>query len=397
MAIVDTVRRELRIVNATAANVWRLLEAGISSRDEICQILSEHYGIARAVIAPDIANCLAVWQAFGWIGDAAAPVLNSVADEVPPFGALSMPDGEETAPDHPVVTYRYQLLSGRPVALHVSRDGRSRFHDIAHRLRHLLAGLDLVAPPGMSDSVPHDGLALLDGGDRYWLRADGAWLWTTDIAEITSRVQMQMLASGYADLPRLVTMHAAVVGQARGCLVLPGISGAGKSTLTGWLASHGWSFGGDDITGLMAAPQSPDLLALPFTTALSVKNGAWSILTPFYPDLMDRPLIPVAGRDARYVPLPADRRMQWDETARTVRALVFPNYEPGSDLRLEPLSLRETIEQLSRSGFTTGDHLDRDILHRFFTLLDGLPRFRLIYSRLEQAQPLLESLLAGDA
>lgn len=397
MAIVDTVRRELRIVNASAANVWRLVEAGIACPDELCQIISDHYGIARTVIEADIRQCLGSWQALGWIGDAACPVLDTIAPAVPPFGPLNFPDAGEQAPTHPVVSHHFRLPSAAAVTLHISRDGQPRFREIADRLQQILSGLDPAGPPDRADQPPEDGLALLDGGDRYWLRTDGVWLWTTDVAEIMSRVQMQLLASGYAGLPRLVTMHAAVVGRGGGCLLLPGISGAGKSTLTGWLASHGWSYGGDDMTGLMAAPAASGLLALPFTTALSVKTGSWPLLAPFYPDLMNRPRVPCAGRDARYVPLPAPRRIAWDETARRIRALVFPRYQAGADTRLVSLSLRDTVQRLSESGFTTGDHLDADMLHQFFTLLEALPRRELVYSRLEEAQARLEQLVTEEA
>lgn len=396
LAVIDNVSRELHILNATAATIWHLLEDGGLSQDDLCLTLADLYGVERSIIELDVGACLAGWRALEWIDeDGAALQLRRMEPDVAPYGNVHPPTDGIAPPDGPVISHRLLLPSGKTVSCHIGQDGPPSFQDMTRRLRHILSGMIIIAGPETGPLPAHD-LALMTDGQRVWVRNDDQWLWSTDNTEMLSRFLHELVRAAYAaDQSLLAIMHAGLVGKDGGCIVLPGISGAGKSTLTGWLASHGWYFGGDDIIGLAAGRDG--LLALPFPTALAVKNGSWPILAAHYPSLMAQPVIPCAARDARYMPLPRHRQIPWTTSSRKVRAIVFPRYEAGSPATAVPIDLQEGLTLLSASGITTGDHLDADLLQGLFAYLEELPIFRLTYGDLQSAQPLLEAMLAGDA
>lgn len=145
----------------------------------------------------------------------------------------------------------------------------------------------------------------------------------------------------------LLLVHAAVVEREGGAIALPGRPGAGKSTLTGALVARGWRFLSDEF--LIIEPATGNLL--PFPRPLSLKEKSIDIVRARAPDATFSPMFEGTHKgNVAYMRVPdasVDRAL---EPAR-LRWVVFPLYEAGSGLILEPKSKARAFLEMADNSF----------------------------------------------
>jgi len=142
--------------------------------------------------------------------------------------------------------------------------------------------------------------------------------------------------------------HSAVLDDGGSGILLPAASGSGKTTLTAALVRAGFGYLSDEAA--LVDPATRRIHAYP--KPLSVK---WPLLTArllALPDEVAREAPREPGRIWHLDPtlLAADCRRE--ET--TVRAIIFPRYEPGGRTALRPLSRSEAALRLLRCGVNHG-------------------------------------------
>lgn len=393
LLVVDFARHELRVLNPAGAALWLLLNEGPATPDVLAGSLAGLFRIGAAEAVRDVVACLDDWLALEWIEEAGGGELRLIErTTAAPRATDLLPAAEgEEPPELPLETVRVRML-GTEVALQLGSCRDSIDDDLVPRLRAVLGGFP-PATAGASGVGPA-ALTLVVTGERIWVGSSAGWSWTADSSDALSHVVLCLFRAGHPDARIVATIHAAAVGLGqRGLVLMPGLSGNGKSTLAAWLAARGWSYAGDDIVALAVAPAGAPLL-LPFPTAISVKPGSWPVLARDYPELMAAPVVPYAGKQARFLPIPAQRHVGPDAAQRTVRAIVFPRHVPGSAAAaLEPISTLTTVLELVACGITTGGPLDPERLARLFDFLEEMPCYRLSFPCLETAQECLASLL----
>jgi hypothetical protein len=137
-----------------------------------------------------------------------------------------------------------------------------------------------------------------------------------------------------------VSLHAAALARDDVAVLLAGPPGAGKTTITLALLERGWTYLSDDL-----APVSIDSgLVAPVPKPLHVKDpSAWRNG-------------PARWTSPSWVPkpkktflVPADR---WPVATEPVpvRAVIFPRYQPGAPLTLEPLGAGTALARCAQNA-----------------------------------------------
>lgn len=144
-----------------------------------------------------------------------------------------------------------------------------------------------------------------------------------------------------------LVMHGAVLARDGAALVMPGFPGAGKSTLCASLTYlEGWRLMSDELTLLDPA----DGLLVSHPRPISLKNSSIDIVAGF-----DRARLGPIYRDTRkgtitHAACPPDSMAQAAQRARATW-MVFPRFEAGAPLQIEPLSRVEAFTLISEQSF----------------------------------------------
>jgi hypothetical protein len=186
-----------------------------------------------------------------------------------------------------------------------------------------------------------------------------------------------------------IALHAASVTIDNECIMLPGKSGSGKSTLSVALMSEGFRFCGDDLV-LLAGP---DLAVIPVSLCVGLKEGAWGIVAPRFPEVSQLPThIRADGKSIRYLPPLPKPHVAGREERLGTSFLVFPTYEPNCQNELRELSPAQALMCLTESGYDVTSRLDRKLLLRLIRWIEDIPCIALRYNSFDYAVDSIVSL-----
>ena len=187
--------------------------------------------------------------------------------------------------------------------------------------------------------------------------------------------------------PFQTVLHGGAVVGRNGAWLIGGASGRGKSTLVARLDAAGLRVLGDDLVPL--APE--DGRAFPFAMALSIKEGGWSVVRAFRPDLMKSPpQITRIGKTVRYV-APINGPLDEDRQGQPVAGLLLPRRTVGADPTIKPIGLKQAMIGLcDRFGRFPVEPRE---LRSLVSLAARIPRYELVYDDFGDLLPGLLGLL----
>ncbi len=252
------------------------------------------------------------------------------------------------------------------------RAGRDGGRDAASGTRFVIH----ASRPGSRGTVHQDGERLVATASRPQLL--GTLIWAVNRYVLDEPTHGHLL------------LHAGGVASRDGrAVVLPGASGAGKSTLTAALLGRGFHYLSDEAIAIDGRAISEG-----YPKPLSIDDGAWPVLPHLAPGSDD----PIAQYVSRQWHIRASRLAPVTRTGPVV-ALIFPNYEPGAQSTLRPLSPAEALVQTASATFPDrkGEPLRHDHLERLASICEQVPAYHLILDDLERAVSVIAELLEGAA
>jgi hypothetical protein len=182
-------------------------------------------------------------------------------------------------------------------------------------------------------------------------------------------------------------LHAAALGRAGRCILLPGNAGSGKSTLAAGLMAAGFEFLGDDTVVLDRATLALRPIAYPICT----KPGAWDVLARRFPALKEEAVHVRADRKrVRYLHA---TRAATPDARYDVAAIVFPRWEAGAPLALTPLARPQALQRLLAGFCPLGPDLAAADVARLVAWIAARQCYELRYAALDDAIPALQALL----
>ncbi|MFO1412772.1 MAG: PqqD family peptide modification chaperone [Burkholderiales bacterium] len=303
--------RSLYALNPTGAVIWTLLEEGHDETAAALELASIA-GIEASRAARFVADALAQWRQRGFLADCAppspprvvAPPREQLPRELPAFVARAVRSYRLLATSF---TVRYQRAEDAafvdPVLAHLVADAQqSASHiDVAHSA----SGLAVY-----QDGVACDFCAAQE-----------------ELAPVVKSL-VWLTAVNRAD--HLLNIHAGVVGDERGCVLLPAAAGSGKSTLCALMMARGHRVLSDEAALL----QRGTLDVLPVPLALAIKDTGVAAVAKDLPEVRHLAIHQRHdGKRVAYLP----PRNPIADSALPVHSIVFPKYTPGMATRLAPI------------------------------------------------------------
>ncbi|WP_123812046.1 hypothetical protein [Mangrovimonas sp. DI 80] len=140
----------------------------------------------------------------------------------------------------------------------------------------------------------------------------------------------------------LGTFHASTLGNGKEAIMLIGDSGNGKSTLSALLMAHGLDLISDDITAMLA----DNLHIYRNPNAISIKQGAFKIVKPFFPemDAYDEVFINESKGYVKYIPPTNIKPTKFDFPCNKIVLVKYDQNAPNTVLaELNPAKALETL------------------------------------------------------
>jgi len=181
--------------------------------------------------------------------------------------------------------------------------------------------------------------------------------------------------------------HAAAVQKGNKTIVLPANSGSGKSTLTAALISCGWHC----ITDELAVFDLKDLSITPLPIPMRIRNGSFTPLVPFYPNIPELPVFQdLYENSIRWIVLPKESIVD-KFTCSKITTFIFPEYAENTTTELLSLDKSIALEKLTATGSSERDMTLEDA-QAMVRLVEETPCYELVFSDLHDAISAIESI-----
>lgn len=179
-------------------------------------------------------------------------------------------------------------------------------------------------------------------------------------------------------------LHAAVLARGDKALVFPAAPGSGKSTLTAYLALSGWTLFSDE----MAIIDLNTCRVHPVFRPVCLKNDSIDLMGQWFPDAVLTPATDNTQK-GRVAHLKAMNRESYqDLEPATIVGIVFPRYDPNSELLVFTLDNIQAFSQVCTNAFNY-NILGRDAFDTVATLVDNTRQLEIHYNSLTEVDDFL--------
>jgi hypothetical protein len=198
-----------------------------------------------------------------------------------------------------------------------------------------------------------------------------------------------VLSAAYRSHDCLIAIHAAVLKAGRECAVFVGESGAGKTSLSAALIHHGFTYFSDETTFI---DRSNKIIPLPMS--LRIKEGAWKLLLPMFPDLLKlRVHCLPENQKVRFLPPTSGNFAVTSEEGCRARWLISVRYAPGEKTEIIRICRVRALASLQSAGFDVCGPLDRQRIGDLLTWIRTLDCYEMRINKLEDAVDVIRNLV----
>ena len=222
--------------------------------------------------------------------------------------------------------------------------------------------------------------------DNWKLSRDGESLFTGEcIAGLGVMLMGDVLFRLICDNRKGLAIHAGLVSDGNGSILIPGVSGSGKTSVTTWLVTYGMRYHTDELVTIDLATGA----AKAFTRPLNVKTCGMSAIQ----SIIDLDAIRDQLRISREVTMIPHRLVNPDFNADFpgISRIIFPSYISDSDPELVKLTGAEAGLELMRSN-VIARNLPAHGFNEIIRLVRNIPAYRVHYRHYDDLPALIEQI-----
>ncbi len=234
------------------------------------------------------------------------------------------------------------------------------------------------------------------GRQRWTTRAisleDGRVFTTFPVAATLAHIEWSMNWAVANRSHHFLSLHAGVMANEHGALILPANPGAGKSTLCAYLMHRGWRLLSDEFTLLRDA----NLAVHPFPRLIPLKNRSIDVIRELVPEAHLAPPIPGTHKGTISHLRPPDVHLRAMHETAVPRLMIFPKYTAGAKLSISPAARADCFVQITQNSFNytlRGEEGFRMAV----ALTERVQPYRLEYSDLPEAAQAIDALMQEAA
>ncbi len=166
-------------------------------------------------------------------------------------------------------------------------------------------------------------------------------------------------------------VHASALTDGKKTILLSSASGSGKSTMAALLQTKGLTVVSDDFVPIDAKNKK----AFAFPAAISIKEGSFDLLSPYYGNLHDKKFnnYEYINNAVRYLPLRFDIMSNYKE--RPLKTIVFIQYKPDILCDFKIIPQNEALKLFHEQAWVSPKHT-----RNFINWFVKLNYYRLEYS-----------------
>lgn len=363
--LLDASRQRLFTLNATAAYVWTCFEDGLPE-EYFLDEYAEAFSRTPAESAREVAALAAEWRLLGLFAGGEAP---------PPAPEAARDRPAPTA--NPVAARRFCRMLDTRFELRFATETAAQavWPVVAH----------LACDPGQTDAV----VEVAVDGPGFAIGIDGRFAEDCEaLSELAPQVKSAILVEAVNRHGFAAYFHAATLRRDdQLLLLLPGVSGSGKTCLSLALAKAGFAYHSDETA--LLDPASLALRAVPL--ALCVKDAAWGLVEPLYPELRALPAHDrIDGKVVKYLPPPVAPGDPALDRAWPARWIVFPTYQAGAKTELQPIGPAEALRRLIQDCNAWRLRLTGESVDRLVSWIEGTECRLLPFSSQDEAVRLID-------
>ena len=299
--------------------------------------------------------------------------------------------------DHSIAELQTRLKRGLrlrigPFTIHF--EGGSA--DLAERLHAHYPNYPVAAASAFADAKIAVGRN--PSFSRHWfstraIRTDDGRVFTTFPREATlAHIEWTMNWAVANRSHYFLMLHAGVLANAQGALILPAHPGAGKSTLCAYLMYRGWRLLSDEFTLI----RDRSLQIHPFPRLIPLKNQSIGVIRELIPDAHLGPSISGTHKGTVAHLRPADSHISAMLETAVPKLMIFPLYKAGAALSIEPAARSECFVEITQNAFNYVLR-GREGFEMAAALTNQVTPYRLTYSDLPSAAQAIDALMLETA
>ena len=166
------------------------------------------------------------------------------------------------------------------------------------------------------------------------------------------------------------TFHGSTITDSNSSILFVGESGKGKSTLCSLLAANGFNLLADDVSPMLS--ENKHIYYNP--SAISMKEGAFNVLTPIVQNFEDLPIVKFnkTKGNLKYIPC-----LKPEKDHYPCNAIILVNYQPNSKTQLENISVKTILETIIPDSWLSPNPIHAQ---QFLDWLTEIKMYQLTYS-----------------
>ena len=182
-----------------------------------------------------------------------------------------------------------------------------------------------------------------------------------------------------------VVMHSGVLALGDDAVLFPAPPGSGKSTMTAHLAFNGWRLLSDEMALITPLTQS----VTPFVRPICLKNQSIALAQQWFKNGEFSSIAKDTHKGDVIHLAPPIRQPSDLSRPATIRAVVFPQYQPGASIDITELNQAQAMHQLADNAFNYSVLGERG-LNTLIGVVEHARSFQIKYSRVQDVQEFLE-------